>query len=891
MHRLHKPITITLVSLLAFGAMGAPVTDRSLQDETLDEYLKQRGLLTMRVYALEKRLPAATGAERSRVLSDLAASYETLLETLPPDKRASLRERSRVLLKDNPRPELAALRINLLKAEYLAAEQVAERQRLRLSNESDASEALASLKRLAVEFAEIAQAAGSKARALDAQEQARGDSGLADEEDGKRQLLEARRIKSLAHYYAGWSNCYIAQLTKDREAAGDALLHFGALLNATERKAPTLDRLPKSLLVHEHVARAALGVATSLAILGNDAEALRWLDELATAEGVPANVRSQLLARRIAVLGPSSRWNELATWVQRARAPQGKVTSPLETADAVLLAVTSLEGLDGPAPGGAAARTELGRLALADLIAGGQTSYVVTLAKRFGTGALASDGFVAQYVRALQAFDSARARHRAAGRESDPASSVDIVVAYREAAALFEAASSSQDAAAFESDAAKAALNAGMSLFYAGDFVPAADQFAKVARRAREDDARREAMWFEVVALDRAFESGRKDIADRRDASAIFYVSSYPKTEQAARLLMKRAGIGKLSDAAVVESLMSVPESSPLRHEARVQASTLLFKLARAASAAERDEALAGFLTVSDQIYSVERDSAIAAEGPRRKQQAARVLLIARQQLEAALALSTPDAPRATRLLAEIPHFAELCGISVDDLTDELAFRRAQLAVAAGNDSEIDVAVASLKDSASAFAQGTRMLALRRAIEASRAAPTSVDAARRIVAIGDRVVAALDAQKQFDARANALRDEVAGAAASVFRENNDAALRDLAMRIDRGMYERGGRFTASLRRLAEMSEATGDPALALECWKLLVSGLREEQPAWFEARYRSILLMARSDPAAARDAFRLFELSHPDFGPAVWSPKFRELREQLLISAPKGAGP
>lgn len=74
MHRLHKPITITLVSLLAFGAMAAPVTDRSLQDETLDEYLKQRGLLTMRVYALEKRLPAATGAERSRVLSDLAAS-------------------------------------------------------------------------------------------------------------------------------------------------------------------------------------------------------------------------------------------------------------------------------------------------------------------------------------------------------------------------------------------------------------------------------------------------------------------------------------------------------------------------------------------------------------------------------------------------------------------------------------------------------------------------------------------------------------------------------------------------------------------------------------------------------------------------------------------------
>jgi len=890
MPRRPEYIAIALNALLAIAALGAPVTDRSLHDDALDEYLKQRGLLTMRVYALEKLLPASTGAERSRALSDLASAYETLLETLPPEKRAAFRERSRVLLKDNPRPELAALRINLLKAEYLAAEQVAERQRLRLGSETDASEAIASLKRLAVEFSEIAQSAGAKARSLDAQDQARGDASFANEEDMKRQLQEARRVRSLANYYAGWSNCYVSQLTKDREAAGDALLQFGVLLNAQDRKAPTLDRLPRSLLVHEHVARACLGTAAALAILGNDAEALRWLDELATAEGVPANVRSQLLARRIAVLGSSARWNELAAWVQRARAPQGKVTSPLETADAVLLAVTSLEGSDGPAPGGENARIELGRLALADLIARGQTAYVVALAKRFGTGALASDGFVAQYVRALQAFDSARAKHRAAGRESDPAGSAEIVLAYREAAALFDAAASAPDAGAFEADAAKAALNAGMSLFYAGDFVPAADQFAKVAKRAREEEAKREAMWFEVVALDRAFESGRKEIADRRDGAAVFYVSTYPKTEQAARLLLKRAGIGKLSDSDVIESLLSVPESSPLRHEARVQASTLLFKVARAAPAADRDEAFARFLTVSDQIYAVERDSAIASDSARRNVQAQRALLIARQQLEASLALSAPDSPRAHRLLTEIPHFAELCGLSVSDLADELAFRRVQLAIASGNDAEIDVAIASLDKSATPFAQGARMLALRRAIEGSRAAPSSVDASRRIVSIGDRVVATLDDQKQFDARANALRDEVAGAAAAVFRESGETSLRDLAMRIDRGMYERGGRFTASLRRLAEMSEQTGDTALALECWKLLVSGVREEQPLWFEARFRSIVLLSKFDVGAARDAFRLFELSHPNFGPAAWAPKFRELREQLLAGQ-KGAGP
>lgn len=890
MPRRRNHLVAMFCCLLACAVNGAPTPDRGLYDEGLDEYLSRRGLLTMRIYALEKLLPNATGDERSRVLSDLAGAYEVLLEALPAEKRAVLRERSRALLKDNPRPELAALRLNLLKSEYLAAEQVAERQRLRLATETEASEAIASLKRLAVEFAEIAQAAGAKARTLDAQEQARGDSGIAEETETKRQLTEARRVRSLASYYAGWSNCYIAQLTKDRTAAGDALLHFGALLNAQDRRPPTLDRLPKSLLVHEHVARAGLGVAVCLSLLGNDAEALRWLDELSTADAIPAAVRAQLLARRIAVLGASARWNELASWVQRARAPHGKVASPLEVADAVLLAATAFEGDNGHEPGGESARTELGRLALADLIARGQTSYVVALAKRFGTGALASDGFVAQYVRALQAFDSARAQHRSVGRENDPARSSEVVVAYREAAALFAAAASARDSAAFEGDATKAALNAGMALFYAGDFVPAADQFARVAQRARDSDSKRDAVWFEVVALDRALEAGRKDIADRRDGAAAVYVAAYPKTEQAARLLLKRAGIGTFSDAAIVESLLSVPEDSPIRHEAHVQASSLLFKLARAAPASERDEAVARFLAVSDRVYPVERDAAVAADGSRRDALARRVLLIARQQLEAALTLTTPDTARAQRLLSEIPHFAELCGVPIADLADELAYRRMQLAVAAGDENAIDATIASLKDSSAPYAQGARMLALRRAIEASRAAPASIEAARRIVALGTPVVAGLDDQKQFDARANALRDEVAGAAMIVFEQSGEPGLRDLALRIDKGMYDRGGRFTSSLRRLAELSEQVGDDSLALECWKLLVSGLREEQPGWFEARYRSIVLLAKADPAAARDAFRLFELAHPDLGPPAFAPRFQQLRDRLLPAPPKVGG-
>ncbi|MBS0189240.1 MAG: hypothetical protein JSS51_14340 [Planctomycetes bacterium] len=876
--------------IAASAALGAPAPDRSVLDDTLDSYLKQRGMTQMRLYELEKRLAGSNGNERTKLLTELASTYESLLESLPTDQRATLREKSRALLKDNPRPELAALRINLLKAEYLQAEQVAERARVGLATEKDSNEAIASLKRLAVEFNEIAQAAAAKVRTLESTDQARQDLSFAEEQEAKAQLQDARRVKSLAHYYAGWSQCYLAQLTKDRAAAGDALLHFGVLLNAPDRKAPSLERLPRSLLVHEHVARACLGTATCFALLGNDAEALRWLEELSTADSLPDPVRMQLFSRRVAILGPSSRWSELSAWVQRTRAPQGKVVSPLDPADAVLLAVTALENPDGPEAGGAKTRTELGRIALADLIARGQIAPVVTLSRRYGTGALASEGFIAQYVRALEAFDDARAKHRALGKADDPVGDSAVGRAYRAAAALFEVAARADDASSFEVDAAKASLNAGMALFYASDFLPAAEQFARLASRTKNEDVRRDAMWFEVVALDRAIASGRTDVSIRRDEASILFITTFPRTELAARLLLKRAGLGKFSDAEIAETLLSVPESSPLRHEARVQACTMLFKVARAAPAASRDEAIRRFLLVSDEVFPAERDAAVSAGGAQRATRSQRALLLGRQQLEAALTLSVPDTVRAERMLAEIEKIGELSGQPLETIADELAYRSVQIALAKGNPAQAEDALDSVGDSQSAFAQAARLLFLRHAIDQWRQSPLSLDAARSVAAKGRAAVEAIDRSQQFDARANSLRDEVAGAAGFVFAQTGDSSMRELAMRIDRGMYERGGRFTSSLKRLAEMSEATGDKGLALECWRLLASGLPQGQPSWFDATYKAIELQSQSDIAGARDAFRLFETSWPDFGPSGGRKRFEALRDRLFPTLPPGGG-
>lgn len=866
-------MTAVVLAGLTGGAFAAPL------DERLDAYLERHELLTLRAYTLERRLPGIALAERGKVLLDLAGTYESLLRTLPKEKQAAVRDRCRVLLRENPRPELDAIRLDLLKAEYLGAESAAEMARLRTAAESDAAATVATLKRLAVEFAEVAQQAGVRVKQLEGQELGRTDIPFAEASELKAQLADARRVRSLARYYAGWSACYAAQLLGDRGYANEALLHFGALLNALDRRVPTLDRLPKSLLVHEHVARAALGAATCFSIAGNDAEALRWLDEISTSEGVPQVVSDQVLSRRIAVLARNSRWAELSRWVDRSRAPRGKVAGPLEPSDAMQLAVATLEGADGPEKDASETRLVLARSALGDLISRGQTAAVVQLAKRFGTGVLASNGFVAQYVRALQTYDGARARH--GGEPNDPTRVEEARVAYRAAADLFLAASKAEDAAGFEKDVVGAGRSAALAWYYAGDLVRAADQFEAVAKEA-SSESRQSLMWSALVALDRAVDGGDGALRDRRDELAAVFIASFPGTEQAAKLMLRRAGAGRVPDAQVVATLLGVAPGSPIRAESRRLAASMLFRMARAAKGADADAIIGQFMKVTDEIYPGVRDAAVATSGEKRAALAERAVLTLRQQVELSLAQSTPDAGRASRAMQELRRVSELCDYSIEAIGDELRFRELQIAMIEMDSAAVEAASEGFGESRSPFAEAGRELVLRHFIERARAAPTDERAAALVVKYGEGVVAALDTRNVSGARANVLRNEVAGAAWLVFRATGDASSRDIAIRIDRAMYDRGERFGASLRRLAELSEHAGDVALALECWTALAAGLPDSTAGWFEASFNAIRILQRTDLQRAKDTMRLLELSHPRFGPEPWGNRLRVLRDELF---------
>ena len=286
--------------LLALALLGAPaLAQDSTPDERVSQYLDHLGADELLGVQLRERLDAASGEERVLIAERLGELYTRRLGSARSDEeRAEIEARSRALLEAIPEGDLTELRLSLAITLYLASEAVAERSRLAMASESEVAGAVESLREVRQSLLEVAllterEIALQERRERAASETVREEAGAA--------LADARRVRSLSRYYAGWAGYYTALLEDDRALVRDAVRDFGYLLDSTEQR-PTIERLPKRLLHYEHVSRAAVGVALCFSLEERHAEARRWLDELAQAPEFSTEAVDQLRSAMIVVL-------------------------------------------------------------------------------------------------------------------------------------------------------------------------------------------------------------------------------------------------------------------------------------------------------------------------------------------------------------------------------------------------------------------------------------------------------------------------------------------------------------------------------------------------------------------------------------------------------------
>lgn len=857
-------------------------------DPALEQYLESLGLHELLAEHLHEQLAQAAGPDRARIADRLGRLYVELLQAADtPESRQRWASLGEELLRTVPEAESYDLRLNLARAQYLSAEEIAERHRLRLASDPERLEAERVLRQSASTFTDIGARMHRRVEMLERREASGQD---ADSEALRTQLAEARQLRSLAMYYAGWANYYTAMLTTRPALADEALGQFGWLLNASGGRGATVERLPRALLRYEHVARAALGCALCESLRGKDETALRWLEAVERAPDVPDVVRRQIFARRITVLGAAKRWADLEYLVRHRRGVgAGQVPRPLEVAEARLLAVLTLEALDQRGPERVRdALQALAEVALRDLVARGAVGHVLDLTARFGTLPLEPEGFVARYVRGVQAYERARQAHAAGGVPADePVQDEGTINMYREAAGLLESATVADDAGTFPRERAAAARLAGSAWHYAGDFAQAIARLEQAAQWADTPAAREEALWLAVLAAERAARRRNVALDEPLRRLGLLFLREYPHSPQAARLVLAH-GSRLVEPRMAVDILLGVARESPLYEASRRHAAAILHALFRRARGTERDLAALRLANVGEELLRLDLERTRTGGVEEARQALERIRQLGRQVLDVALSAATPDLSLAERVLEMLEHAAIQAGTGWDDLHEELEFRRFQMALWRGVRDEMDMRLNRLRQRGGTFAQAAERLALARAWSAFQKDATDDEAAQRVVEHGTRMLQALASASEPTGPRRAVAAAVAAAAATLWERHGETAMRDLALELDGAAVSEGVASAGVLRRFARLCQAAGREADALDAWRTLLAALPPASPEWFEARYESLRLLSHHDRARAAEALAQFRVLHPDLGPEPWRTRFARLAAELNLA---GAGP
>lgn len=857
--------------------------------ETVEKYLRDRGLLEPLAAHLRRRVKEGSLPERIRAANLLGDLYVKQLRTVTdPAARQAIESQARELLKIVPEAESYNLRLDLAVATYLKAEEICERDRLRSIRPDEKSEAERVLRGAIPVFEDIGSRTQRQAERLEKQISSSKDEDVADL---RTEIQAVYATRSKARYYAGWAVYYLAYLTNAPQRSREALEQFGSLLNAAPRSPATIERLPRAFLDQDHVARAVIGCALSHSLAGRDSEAIRWLDELENNENTAPSVKEQLFTRRLIVLAAARRWPEVERLVAARRiVPDTNEEQPLAPLDARLLAVLTLEDAQGGRTKDSAGRANelLAKLAFADLLARGEGGQVLDLVARYGTALIGDEGFLAHYVRGRKSFERARELHGVGEAAEQPTTDAPTVNQYREAAELLGAALASKDADRFAKDLPRVRMQLGLCRFFSGEFASAAEHFQATHAAAAGSDLRRDALWYAIVSLDRAVEQGLKDQIEVRDRVALVYLREFPETEDAIRLLLRQTQGDQLGDTKQLEMLLAVKRESPLFDAARRQAARLLYRAFRNSRGADQTFAANRFIEIAEEVLQSASIRALSSSDRAGAEAAQSAILYARQLLEAHLALAGPNLARLEAILSSVQQIGDSHQLDLSSLNAELAFRRVQIALARNDDAAAERAAATLKQKGGEFGGAVDRLLYNRSVKLMAERPADSGVARRVVKHG---MAALSGFRDpASAEAAGVRSVVADAAATVWTVEGDELLRDQAIALDREAMKAGVPSIALLRRFAMLIESTGAVNEALAAWRDLMAGQPQSSDGWYEARYNSLRLLAQLDPKAARAAISQHEVLHPEYGPAPWGPKIREIAVAVRSVAPAPGG-
>ncbi len=845
-------IQIGLVMCLGMSAAGALV---SPGDEVVASYLKAHNMISLLEVQLEDRIRASKDdAERSELIEELSDLYLDQLRAFDHDVpyRQIVLNRARSLIARMASAPMYELRLELAIEGYLGVESSVELARLELLDSAQRADAIEQL----IEINRELKILVSKLDPEVAQrERLRARSQKVSTQQSREELAKLRRFRSLGHYYHAWTGYSLAVL-EDQHVPSDVFSSFGWLLGG-EGDLPRFSVFNETTLEFEHVARAAIGVALAYTQSGDALAGRAWAKFVADSAYVDFDVKESAQDRLLQIMAVDRDWVDAYRFALFLDKQRGKGYQ-MKVADARFLGLQSLEAMGSTrtGQGGIGEATKVARYAIEQLISQDEIGHVLDLYRRFGSLPMVTQGFIANYARALSALN-----------EADQSAGDGM---YASVASLFAQALKAPDADRFPDERDDCALK----LAYAEIRNRRAAEAIRVCDRLIEESVNErvieEARWMRIAAMDSININAGRATSDELDEAVREYIVAYPSTARSAQLILRYAMQGTIDPRVAIDTLLSIDDEDPIVLPARRTLVQLQYQRLRSLGFADPvllDEAL-DMLRWIGQTQPNEVDDLDEAR--------IRVGMI-RIGLDLALRTSPADIEFADEL---IERGIRLMGFdaSLGVYRSELVYRQVELAVLDRRFRDAMDLLAELASLDSGKAQSARILIFNDALELWRAGQ-SEQVARRLVDLGTVLLADQTPAypESLGLQVSGIAEVIAEASAYFWQIRNDIEARDLALRVSLLVLDRGQPSEPGLRRTAELAGQVKDDTHALEAWLMLLAAYQAGDDRWYEARYESLRVMKRVDFSRALAAYDQYRVLHPDLGPAPWNAKIAEL--------------
>ncbi|MEM7228823.1 MAG: hypothetical protein AAF432_08415, partial [Planctomycetota bacterium] len=678
-----------------------------------------------------------------------------------------------------------------------------------------------------------------------------------------------RGLETQATFLYAWSLYYDAWLSSDVATAREAETVFAELLEI-EGRFPEPSDISVDLREVEAYARTVLGMALSRSMTQGPAAADAWLTLLEHPQTVDV-LRSQVHAWRTAILMDHDEFraalNVLDDYIETTGTPS-----------VAWLRLLAVNGLESPE---IAAASTLAQRAVSLLASEGELDLILDLAQRYGVEALGDRGFAARYVRGVIIYDETRTEH-----DGDlPTLNRSLIDGYERAATEFAAAPAASDAEKYPAAAATCCNLEAWCRYFQGRYFIARTRFEDASALLPYEEAA-ESLWMAIVCLDKLVRAGDDPELNAELVALIdVYLAKFPASEFAPRLVLRKTATMERPTLAEVDALLEIPQNSDMYVTARSRAAQILFTLFSGADERDREAIASQFLSIAQGLMLIDETAVLTGDEDARK----RYVRLSRQALEIALARDVRRLGAARSVLDGIEMFSAEGHLDLAEHVDEFDYRRVQEHLFADSTAAADRIASEMweRDPNSAWAERAASLlfddSYRRWKDSRLRGVYDEVLAAYVVTHGPRALATYEDDNASLALPRVLgwHAGLAEVMLATFAKQDDESLGVAAL----ALYERlitiqPGNATF-LRSIAVLAEQMGDTDRALEQWRRLLAGLPRDGDRWFEARYHSLKLLARSNQALARDVMAQHRQLHPAYGPNPWGVRLRELDRSL----------